>query len=189
LCKALCCHGLALWIKIVEMSSICHDYVVCSNSWQFRPWILSLLSAHSFSMRFSYADLAARAESRSQLHYRTAVIAARSSIVAGSSCSRQPQKHAAAMSLVQRACSAGSSSRGRGCRAMAKEVADGEKNLCTGMHRDRHAQRGKETLHRHATTNKTVSACGLVSTGCPMLELCSCLHPPTRHAVLCAERC
>ena len=41
------------------MSSICHDYVVCSNSWQFRPCILSLLSAHSISMRF--AQIATRA--------------------------------------------------------------------------------------------------------------------------------
>jgi hypothetical protein len=49
----MACYTLAHWIKIVEMSSICHDYVVCSNSWQFRPWILSLLIAHSFSMRFT----------------------------------------------------------------------------------------------------------------------------------------
>ena len=53
--------GLELerWIKIAVMSSICHDYVVCSNSWQFRPCILSLLSAHSISMRF--AQIATRA--------------------------------------------------------------------------------------------------------------------------------
>ena len=51
--------GLERWIKIAVMSSICHDYVVCSNSWQFRPCILSLLSAHSISMRF--AQIATRA--------------------------------------------------------------------------------------------------------------------------------
>jgi hypothetical protein len=47
------CYGRAHWIKIVAMSSMCHDYVVRSNSWQFRPLILSLLSAYSFSMRFT----------------------------------------------------------------------------------------------------------------------------------------
>ena len=51
--------GLERWIKIAVMSSICHDYVVGSNSWQFRPCILSLLSAHSISMRF--AQIATRA--------------------------------------------------------------------------------------------------------------------------------
>ena len=54
------CYGLERWINIAVISSICHDYVVCSNSWQFRPCILSLLSAHSISMRF--AQIASRSQ-------------------------------------------------------------------------------------------------------------------------------
>ena len=63
------CYGLEDWIQIVEMSSIRHDYVVRGNSWQFRPWIISLLSAHSSALiaRLAQNNLAARAESRSQL--------------------------------------------------------------------------------------------------------------------------
>ena len=67
------CYGLEDWIQILEMSSIRHDYVVRGNSWQFRPWIISLLSAHSSALtalsRLAQAqnNLAARAESRSQL--------------------------------------------------------------------------------------------------------------------------
>ena len=42
----MACYGLERWSKIAVMSSTCHDYVVCCNSWQFRLWILSLLTAH-----------------------------------------------------------------------------------------------------------------------------------------------
>jgi hypothetical protein len=42
----MACYGLECWSKIAVMSSRCHDYVVCSNSWQFRLWTLSLLTAH-----------------------------------------------------------------------------------------------------------------------------------------------
>ena len=34
----------------------CHICVVCSNSWQFRPWILSLLSAHTQHLDALCAD-------------------------------------------------------------------------------------------------------------------------------------
>ena len=61
--------GLERWIKIAVMSSICHDYVVCSNSWQFRPCILSLLSAHSISMRF--AQIATRARLHHHIGHRS----------------------------------------------------------------------------------------------------------------------
>ena len=76
--------GLERWIKIAVMSSICHDYVVCSNSWQFRPFILSLLSEHSISMRFAQIAMRAR------LHHNH--IGHRSQeFNSGSSCSSQPQ--------------------------------------------------------------------------------------------------
>ena len=92
---------LERWIKIEVMASSCHDYAVCSNSWQFslRLWIFSLLTAHRALRRLP------------QIHScTTSVIAARSSICSGSSCSRQPHEHAAVVQLVQCACSARSSS-------------------------------------------------------------------------------
>ena len=83
------CYGLEDWIQIVEMSSIRHDYVVRGNSWQFRPWIISLLSAHSSALTALGAEQSSR---KSRVTFTAAsVIAARSSIVSGSSCSRQPQ--------------------------------------------------------------------------------------------------
>jgi hypothetical protein len=95
----MACYSLERWIEIAIRASSCHDYAVCSNSWQFRLWILSLLTAHSALRRLPH------------VHSCTAsIIAARSSICSGSSCSRQPQDHAAVVSLVQCACSAGSSS-------------------------------------------------------------------------------
>ena len=82
-------YGLEDWIQIVEMSSICHDYVVRGNSWQFRPWIISLLSAHSSALTALGAEQSSR---KSRVTFTAAsVITARSSIVSGSSCSRQPQ--------------------------------------------------------------------------------------------------
>jgi hypothetical protein len=54
----MACYGLERWIKIEVRASTCHDYAVCSNSWQFRLWIPSLLTAHSALRR-----------SRSQLHH------------------------------------------------------------------------------------------------------------------------
>ena len=35
---------------------ICHNYVVCSNSWQFRSWIFSLLSEHTQHLDALCAD-------------------------------------------------------------------------------------------------------------------------------------
>ena len=88
----MACYGLERWSKIAVMSSRCHDYVVCSNSWQFRLWILSLLTAHGALRTLSHVHSCT-----------TSVITARSSICSGSSCSRQPQKHVAAGSHVQSA--------------------------------------------------------------------------------------
>ena len=42
----MACSGLKRWIKIALTSSTCQNYVVCSNSWQFRRWTLSL-TAHT----------------------------------------------------------------------------------------------------------------------------------------------
>ena len=88
----MACYGLERWSKIAVMSSTCHDYVVCSNSWQFRLWILSLLTAHCTLRSLSHVHSCT-----------TSVITARSSICSGSSCSRQPQKHVASVSCVQSA--------------------------------------------------------------------------------------
>ena len=88
----MACYGLERWSKIAVMSSTCHDYVVCCNSWQFRLWILSLLTAHGALRTLSHVHSCT-----------TSVITARSSICSGSSCSRQPQKHVAAVSHVHSA--------------------------------------------------------------------------------------
>jgi hypothetical protein len=47
-----CGYGPERWIGITKMSSLCLDYVVFSNSWLFRSWMLSLISAHSIFMRY-----------------------------------------------------------------------------------------------------------------------------------------
>ena len=101
-------YGLERRIKIEVMASSCHDYAVCSISWQFRLWlwILSLLTAHGALRRLPHVHSCT-----------TSVIAARSSICSGSSRSRQPQEHAAVVQLVQCACSAGSSSWSHLCSA------------------------------------------------------------------------
>ena len=57
----MACYGLKRWIKIALMSYTCQNYVVRSNSWQFRPCTLSL-RAHTTS-RCRLSQIA------SQLHH------------------------------------------------------------------------------------------------------------------------
>ena len=114
---------LERWIKIEVMASSCHDYAVCSNSLQFRLWLwIFYCPQHHCTRRF------AQVASRSQLHY--IVIAARSSICSGSSCSRQPQEHEAVVQLGQCACSARSSSWCHLCSAGSSSIG----RPCTPLH-------------------------------------------------------
>ena len=85
-------NGLECWSKIAVMSSRCHDYVVCSNSWQFRLWTRSLLTAHGALRTLSHVHSCT-----------TSVITARSSICSGSMYSLQPHKYVAAVPHVQSA--------------------------------------------------------------------------------------
>ena len=75
----MACSGLKRWIKIALTSSTCQNYVVCSNSWQFRRWTLSL-TAHT-ACRYAFADCLTA-------HHQDSGITARSSFCSGSSCSK-----------------------------------------------------------------------------------------------------
>ena len=75
---SLCCVRLCLVDLCVVCVCTCQNYVVRSNSWQFRPWTLSL-RAHTAS-RCRFADCLTAA-----LHHASGM-AARSLICSGSRC-------------------------------------------------------------------------------------------------------
>ena len=136
----MACYGLERWSKIAVMSSTCHDYVVCCNSWQFRLWILSLLTAHGALRTLSHVHSCT-----------TSVITARSSICSGSRYSRQPHKYVAAVSHVQSALRTESS------RLHPDEHARLARRVETGWNLPRACEYLTRCMRSHATAEAQVS--------------------------------